>query len=199
MKIKRFIGGALQSNGYVIYVREGGSCYIIDPGYRHNRFLDFVKENSLSVNGVLLTHYHYDHTGAVKNICSALGCSAYMFGDDRFRYKEATEPLHDGQIIDLDGEKIEVLSTPGHTAGGVCFYSAGNRVAFTGDTVFNVDLGRTDLESGSQKELEESVRNVTEKWPGDVTIYPGHGDPCSMSYVRKENREYIEIINGGQK
>lgn len=95
----------------------------------------------------------------------------------------------------LEDEEIQVLHTPGHTAGGVCFYAAKSHVAFTGDTVFNIDLGRTDLPGGSAERLEASLRQVVNRWSSDVTIYPGHGDPCSMKFVREINFEFIEMTS----
>lgn len=104
--------------------------------------------------------------------------------------------MEDGDIIDLEGELIRVVSTPGHTKGSVCFLSEASKVVFTGDTVFNVDLGRTDLEDGSEAEMRDSILNVVDGWNNDMMIYPGHGDGCTMKTVRKINAEFNEIVNG---
>ena len=104
--------------------------------------------------------------------------------------------MEDGDIIDLEGELIRVVSTPGHTKGSVCFFSEASKVVFTGDTVFNVDLGRTDLEDGSEAEMRDSILNVVDGWNNDMMIYPGHGDGCTMKTVRKINAEFNEIVNG---
>ena len=71
-----------------------------------------------------------------------------------------------------------------------------DKVCFTGDTIFNVDLGRTDLKDGSYGEMVWSIRNVVDKWPNDITIYPGHGDPATMKRVRAINLEFLDIIEG---
>ena len=77
MKIKRFIGGSLQSNGYVLYGQTGGNCYIIDPGYQPRKFIDFIKENALAPKGILLTHLHHDHVGAAEAIRDAFSVSHF--------------------------------------------------------------------------------------------------------------------------
>ena len=87
MKIKCFVSGALLSNGYVIYQKEGGSCYIIDPGYSPKKFIDFSREKALHPAGVLLTHLHHDHTGAADAVAEALDCPIYMHEDDAFIYR----------------------------------------------------------------------------------------------------------------
>ncbi|MGI6256863.1 MAG: MBL fold metallo-hydrolase [Anaerovoracaceae bacterium] len=194
MKIKRFIGGLYQSNGYVIYQREGGDCFVIDPGYKHMNFLDFIKENKLNLRGILLTHHHHDHVGAVKKIVDETGCPVYLHRLDADRFAEPVTLLEDGDVFDLSGEEIRVIHTPGHTEGGVCYFSEKSKLAFTGDTIFNVDLGRTDLDDGDPAKMEATMRDIIDKWSNEITIYPGHGDHCTMKYVRQVNREFLDIV-----
>lgn len=195
MKIQRFTGGILESNGYVLYQNEGQTCYIIDPGYNSKVYLDYLKKNDLKLEGILLTHHHYDHTGAVDRLKKELDCSVYLHRADCDMYKKPVDVyMEDGDVIDIGREKLVVISTPGHTRGSVCFFSAKSRIAFTGDTIFNVDLGRTDLEDGSEEEMRHSIIDIIDKWDNDIMIYPGHGDGCTMKKVRKINREFIDII-----
>lgn len=195
MKIQRFTGGILESNGYVLYQSEGQTSYIIDPGYNPKVYLDYLKKNNLKLEGILLTHHHYDHTGAVDRIKKELDCPVYMHRADCDMYKKPVDVyMEDGDVIDLGGEKLIVISTPGHTRGSVCFFSAKSRVAFTGDTIFNVDLGRTDLEDGSEEEMRHSIIDIIDRWDSDIMIYPGHGDGCTMKKVRKINKEFNDII-----
>ena len=195
MKIKRFVGGNLEANGYVIYHRSSKECFIIDPGYNANRYIEFAKSMSFNVKGILLTHHHHDHVGAVEKIRGDLRCSVYMHRQDMVKYKGHIDvPLDDGDTLLLDEEKIQVLHTPGHTLGGVCFYAEESKVAFTGDTIFNVDIGRTDFSDGDPYKMQDSMNNVINKWTNDITIYPGHGDPATMKFVRENNREFIEAL-----
>lgn len=195
MKIKRLIGGNLESNGYIIYNKEGGECYIIDPGYQPDRFIKTMDQLNVSLKGILLTHHHYDHVGGVERIQKSENCPVYLHREDLDLFKNShTTALEDGDCFLLGDEEIKVIHTPGHTKGGVCFYVGKSKVAFTGDTIFNVDLGRTDLNDGSETEMVNSISNIINKWGNDITIYPGHGDPCSMKYVRTHNREFIDIV-----
>lgn len=185
----------LESNGYIIYQRDGGDCFIIDPGYGAATFIDFVHEHSLRPKGILLTHHHYDHVGAVKKVRAEFDCPVYLHREDCDMYKKPVDVyMEDGDVIDLEGETIRVISTPGHTKGSVCFMSEEGKIVFTGDTVFNVDLGRTDLEDGSEDDMRRSILDVVDSWGNDMYIYPGHGDGCTMKTVRRINAEFNDIV-----
>lgn len=199
MKIKRFILGLLEANGYIIYQNTGSSCYIVDPGGKADLFLDAIAQLDLSCKGILLTHHHSDHVGGVEKICKALDCPVYIHREDLDIYKRHAMPMEDHDTFDLDGETITVLHTPGHTRGSVCFYSDKSKLAFTGDTIFNVDLGRTDLIDGDEARMEDSIANIIDRWSNEITIYPGHGDSCTMKKVRSINREYLDIIEKRRK
>ena len=122
-------------------------------------------------------------------------CLLYIHKADTDMYKKTVDVMLEGDDkLTLSREEIIVIHTPGHTMGSVCFYSEKSKLAFTGDTIFNVDLGRTDLSDGSQKEMEASIRNIISKWSNEITIYPGHGDSCTMKYVRKNNQEFLDIL-----
>ena len=195
MQIERFIGGFLDSNGYVIYQKNGKGCYIIDPGYNAERFVAFIEEEGLEPEGILLTHGHHDHCGAVNKLTDRISCDVYVHREDEDLARcRINKYLEDGQVFHVGDEELEVIHTPGHTRGGVCFYAGKSRVAFTGDTIFNVDIGRMDLKGGSEQDMARSLKNVVNKWENDVVIYPGHGDPSSMKKVRQVNTEFLEMI-----
>ncbi|MFV0515917.1 MAG: MBL fold metallo-hydrolase [Aminipila sp.] len=195
MRIFTIIGGNLESNGYIIYNSVGGEGFVIDPGYNATKFANKIEELKLNIKGILLTHHHNDHTGAVDKLSAMLSCPIYLHGEELDMYKSRVDILlEDGMKLSLDGEEIQVLHTPGHTKGSVCFLSNKSKLVFTGDTIFNVDLGRTDLKDGSEREMISSIKNVINLWGNDITIYPGHGEFCSMKYVRKNNKEFLDII-----
>lgn len=196
MKVKRFIGGVLESNGYVIYQREGGEGFVIDPGYNSKVFINYIDDYALKPKGILLTHHHYDHVGAVKKLKAICDCPVYIHRGDGDMYRdEADVYMEDGDILKLESESIQVVNTPGHTKGSVCFYCPESKLAFTGDTVFDTDIGRIDLEGGSEKDMVESILTKINKWDNDIHIYPGHGDSCSMKKVREKNEEFLYVLN----
>jgi hydroxyacylglutathione hydrolase len=195
MKIKRIVGGNIDSNGYIIFNCEGGDGYIIDPGYNPDKFLKLIKELDITLLGIILTHHHYDHVGGVDKIRKTTGCKVYMQRQDADVYKgEVDILLEHGDRLLLGDESILILNTPGHTRGSICLYAEKSKIVFTGDTIFNVDLGRTDLAGGSYDEMKRSIKEIIDQWANDITIYPGHGDSATMKYVRSYNLEYIEIM-----
>ncbi|MDR3363876.1 MAG: MBL fold metallo-hydrolase [Clostridiales Family XIII bacterium] len=196
MNIERIIEGALEANGYVLWQKDGGEAYVIDPGYAASRYTKFAKAHALRPKAILLTHTHHDHAGKAAHLAEAFGCPVMAQREELDYYKgRVDEILEGGERLDLGGEQIDVLHTPGHTAGGLCFYSAKSRVAFTGDTVFNVDIGYTHFAGGSAERMKNSLREVVGKWADGITIHPGHGDPATMKAVREINRDYIDMTS----
>jgi glyoxylase-like metal-dependent hydrolase (beta-lactamase superfamily II) len=199
LKIKRFIGGTLESNGYIIYRKDAGnesvSCYIIDPGYSPSRFIKFINENNLTLKGIILTHHHHDHVGGVSKIAKYFDVPVLMSFQESFMYDDKVDIyLKDGDVLDLDGEELLIKETPGHTKGSICIVSQKSQVVFTGDTIFDTDLGRTDLESGSHKDIVSSCKNVINKWHDGYTIYPGHDECATMKTVRTYNKEFLDCL-----
>lgn len=197
MKIERIISGSLQSNGYIVYEKE--SCFIIDPGYNAPMFEKAMSKAGLKCIGVLLTHNHYDHVGAVAKLKVDTGATVYMHASDAESFKGVDEVLYGGEVLEIEGVKLEVIHTPGHSAGSVCFAEFNAGAIFTGDTIFDVDLGRSDLATGSEAELVRSIRDTVDKWSNDITIYPGHGSSVTMKWVRGHNREFNDIVSKGRR
>ena len=195
MKIKRYVGGSLESNGYIISNRSKGSCYIIDPGYEPKKFIDYIEDEGLKLLGIILTHHHYDHVGGAERIRDYFGVPVMMHEKDALVYKGTVDrQLSDGDVLNLDGETLQILNTPGHTWGSICILSEKSKVVFTGDTIFDTDLGRTDLADGSPQCVEESCRSIIDKWSNEYTIYPGHDGSATMKQVRKYNQEFLECL-----
>jgi len=114
MKIKGFVLGLLEANGYIIYQQEASACYIIDPGAKADVFLDAIDRMALTCKGILLTHHHSDHVGGVEKIRKSLGCPVFIHREDLDMYKKSATSIEDRQVFDLDGEPIVVVHTPGH-------------------------------------------------------------------------------------
>ncbi len=195
MKIKRFVGGSLESNGYIISTKPQGNCYIIDPGYEANKFIKYIESENLNLIGIILTHHHHDHVGAAAKIAGHFDCHVMMTFEDSLMYRgKVHKYLIDGDTLDLDGETLEVVATPGHTHGSICVVSPKSDVVFTGDTIFDTDLGRTDLQDGSWPDMVDSCKMVIDKWPDRYTIYPGHDQSATMKIVRKYNTEFLQCL-----
>ena len=193
--IKRFIEGILRANGYVVSSGDG-HCYIIDPGYKAKNYINEVRRRDLTVDGIILTHHHDDHCGVADLVRKELDCPLMMHRQDSDMYAgEVNVFFEGGEELPLGDETFRVIHTPGHTRGGICLMFETSRVCFTGDTIFNVDLGRTDLRDGSDEEMNDTIRNIIDKWDNDIRIYPGHGDDCTMKTVRRINREFLDIVN----
>jgi len=200
MKIITCTTGALAENCYIIY--DSKVAAVIDPGDDADVILDIIDKNGLEVKYILLTHGHFDHIGAVKEIkdkTGALVCihkeDAFMLVDsaknlssfmgELFKTDEADILLRDGSVIDLDGIEIKVLHTPGHTPGGVC-YLAGD-VMFSGDTLFFMSIGRSDFPYSDPGALDHSLNCVIKSLEKDYKVYPGHGDPTTLSFEKCNN------------
>lgn len=195
MKIKRIIGGELEANGYIIYHKDGGPCFVVDPGYTPDKYIKLIKASKLKLQGIFLTHHHYDHVGGAAKLRDYFECPLYLHREDCDFYKENVDVmLEDGDSFMLGEEKLSIIHTPGHSPGGISIYSEKSKVAFTGDTLFNVDLGRTDLRGGNEEKLIQTCRNIIDKWSNEITIYPGHGDSCNMKFVRRFNKEFLGLI-----
>ena len=195
MQIKRLVCGILEANGYIIYTKDSPEAFIIDPGYSQKKYIDFIKEKGLKVKGILLTHHHHDHSTKADILSNTFDCPVYMHRNEIPYYKwKVTDELDGGEILSFGDDSLLVIHTPGHTAGGICFFSEKSKLCFTGDTIFNVDIGRCDLLSGSLDEMADTINNVIDKWGNDITIYPGHGDSCNMKFVRKNNSEFLELL-----
>lgn len=194
MLVKRFICGFIEENGYVIYQKDGGKCYVIDPGEDPGKFLDFIHEHDLDLKAILLTHHHPDHTGAISGILKKKDCPVLIHEYDAAMYGRKAEILKEGDEVDLEGEKMKVINTPGHTRGSICFYCHDSKLIFTGDTLFSVEVGRSDLEDSSRIDLALTMGDIVDKWPDDMTIYPGHGDITTMADVRRDNVDFIQAM-----
>jgi len=197
LKIKRFVCGNLEANGYIAWSEGSSDAWVIDPGYSHEKYCAFLGDEGLKAAGILLTHSHSDHSGSAERLKNELGCQVFMHRLEAPFYSKGWDVLLEGgEMLKLGDDSLEAIHTPGHSAGGLCFYSEKSQLAFTGDTVFNVDLGRTDFPGGSEEQMRRSIREVVDSWGNGVTIYPGHGDSCTMAYVRKINEEFNDMLKG---
>lgn len=191
--------GPIQTNCYFLYREDTKECLIIDPGYEADKIEAYVQKKQLHVAGILLTHGHFDHITAADEVRKKFQTKIYASGkekelmaDPRMNVSvmmgesvslKADVWLEDGQKLEMLGETMRCILTPGHTGGGMCFYFPKACMLFSGDTLFQESVGRTDFPTGSSRELIRSVREKLLVLPEAVRVYPGHG---LMTTIRDE-------------
>jgi len=190
------------ANCYVVACEETREAAVIDPGGDVARILDYIKKHNLSVKYIIDTHGHIDHIAGNDQLRDATGAKlmiheqdAAMLEDTKLnlssfmgfsaRFKPADQLLTEGDTIELGTVKLEVIHTPGHTRGGICVVTDG--AVFTGDTLFNGSIGRTDLPGGDFEAIINSIKLKLMKLPGDTAVYPGHMGQSTIEYERKYN------------
>ncbi len=205
-KLKTLVLGMVQTNCYIIHLHEGKEAIVIDPADDAGKIEQYLKANDLVCKGILLTHGHFDHILAAQELASITSApihaheqEAELLGNPRMnassqiRRECSLVPevvLKDEQVLQLAGFTIRVIYTPGHTAGGVCYYFGEHDRLFSGDTLFHESIGRTDLPTGDGELLIKSIRHQLMPLEDAVIVYPGHGRPTTIGY-EKENNMYL--------
>lgn len=175
---------------------------MIDSGDKAGPIVDYIREASLSLKAILISHAHFDHVEGALEVKEALGSPLYMHAADKkllsrmnlFRalfdkekpvlIPEVDFDLSSVSELNFDGLSFGVIHTPGHTQGGVCFrHETG---LFTGDTLMRWKFGRTDLPGGDHEALQRSIADLS-GFPGDTMVYPGHGKIFSLREILREN------------
>lgn len=206
MIIKRFIAGIYGANCYIIIDENRRISAIIDPGGTDTEISEYIVSENLKVKYILITHGHLDHIGGVEYLREKTGAKVAIHQNDaamlldpklnlssmgynEIRCKPADILLNDGDILNLGELKIEVLHTPGHTPGGICFKI--DNVCFTGDTLFKRSIGRTDFPGGDFESIISSIKNKLFKLNNNIVIYPGHGESSTIGQ-EKENNPFLK-------
>ena len=191
LKIRTLPLGAYQTNCYLAWDESSDTCVVIDPGYEPERVLLEAKRLGKKIAAILLTHGHFDHVGAVRDIAADTDCDVYLCEADLSMPAQMTAgPLYytklcaEGDRLELAGLSFKVLHTPGHTPGSVCYLC--ENAIFSGDTLFWGSCGRTDLPGGSWSTIRTSLLRLKDL-KGDYEVYPGHGDATTLNFERKYN------------
>lgn len=203
LQIAHYMVGPVQTNCYFAINKETKEALVIDPGEEAARLMQQIREQGLTVAAILLTHGHFDHAGAAEEL-SAL-CNAPVYAHEAEKETLESEKLNacwmigrketyradlfvkDEQELDLAGFHIRVLFTPGHTKGGCCYYFPYENVVFSGDTLFQMSVGRTDLEGGSMSQIVRSIQEKLMPLPEQTVVYPGHGEATTIETERMYN------------
>jgi len=201
--IKKLVVGPFMSNCYIVGSEAAKGGMVIDPGADAKQILRAVDEMALDIKVLVLTHGHIDHVGALKEMKEATGAEVAIHVDEAgalqkqgrslstlfgLVYPSPPPPdtlLKDGDSIDIGDLSFTVLHTPGHSAGGICL--CGHGVVFSGDTLFNNGIGRTDLPGGSYGSLLDAINTKLMVLPDDTIVYPGHGPDSTIGAERQAN------------
>ncbi|MGA1845725.1 MBL fold metallo-hydrolase [Deferribacter abyssi] len=202
MRVDIITVGALFVNCYII--SKNNEAIIIDPGSDFDKIKEFIISNSLKPLAILNTHGHFDHVGAIEDIKNEFKISLYMHKDDEFLLRNASQHammfglnevktsnidyyIDNGEKLTFGDIKIEVIHTPGHSPGGVCFYIKELNSVFTGDTLFYESVGRTDFSYADFNKLKKSIQQKLYSLNSETKVFPGHGPSTSIGYERKMN------------
>ena len=183
--------GAYQTNCYIAWGENSDDCIVIDPGYAPEQVILEAEDLGKRIDAILLTHGHFDHVGGVRGIAERLGCPVYLHRQELSQPEQMTAgPLYytctygEGDTLTLAGLTIRVLHTPGHTPGSVCL--AVEDALFSGDTLFQNSIGRTDFPGGSFPQMQKSLQRL-KALPGNYRVLPGHGPETTLDEERNYN------------
>ena len=190
MKVERFLTGILSTNCYVAWNEQTKEAVIVDPAAYSKKLAEFLREEGLKPQAVLLTHGHFDHIMGLDALLEEYPVPVYVHEAEKgliadpktnlsltytngYVFEDATY-VTDGQKIEAAGVTFEVLFTPGHTSGGCCYYAETENMLFSGDTLFRCSVGRSDLPTGDETTLIRSIKEKLLVLPENTVVYPGH-------------------------
>ena len=202
-KVEMFTDLSFGTNSYLVWAEGSKRAVLMDSGLSTHLILDFLRREELSLEAILLTHAHPDHVAGVAEVAEATGADVYlhsieidfvrgmppallaMLGIDELKLPPEFKTLEDGQVLELAGLRIEVLHTPGHSAGSVSFLVGD--CLFDGDLVFRGSIGRTDFPGGDFETLMQSVRDKVFVLGPDTKLYPGHMGSSTVGWEKRTN------------
>lgn len=206
MEIEHLILGEFQTNCYIIRTSSTvADCLIIDVGFNADKIIDFLEDEKLNPQAVILTHGHIDHIAGLEQLRLRYSkLKVYIHQEDAqmltgekinlselmgisFRTGPANCILTDGQLIEQAGIMLKVIHTPGHTPGSISLYSEKDGILFAGDTLFSDSIGRTDFPGGNMQQLILSIKKNLLTLPAETTVYPGHGPVTNIGREKATN------------
>jgi hydroxyacylglutathione hydrolase len=201
MDVRCFTVGPLQENCWIVRREDSDRALVVDPGEEADRLIQAI--DGLTVEAILLTHTHFDHVGAVaplaRHTSAPVYCpklevpvlqdvNAYLFpGYGPFESWDPEETVEGGERLSLAGFEIDVLFTPGHSPGHVCYSIADEQVLLDGDVLFRGSIGRFDLPGGNGEVLLESIAMLLNTLPDETRVLPGHMGATTLGNERVSN------------
>ncbi|MBQ9437759.1 MAG: MBL fold metallo-hydrolase, partial [Lachnospiraceae bacterium] len=204
MVIKSFLVSPAETNCYLAHLEGNNHAICVDPGDQGEAIGRAIEKEGLVLEAILLTHGHFDHILGVDALRKMTGALVYAEEKEREICEDPVKNLtakwlddpfslqvdkyvKDGEVLNIAGMEIQVLSTPGHTVGGCCYYVPKEEVCFTGDTVFQSSIGRSDLPTGDYDTLISSIHKKIAPLPENTSLLPGHGDYTKLALEKKHN------------
>lgn len=202
-EVLRYIVGPVCTNCYLLVNHKTGELLVVDPGDQAQLIEKQIEKTGAKPVAILLTHGHFDHAGAAEELADKYQISIYaheaeketledpglnlcgMIGEHKVYHADIF--VKDEEVLKLAGFSIRVFFTPGHTIGGCCYYIADEKILFSGDTLFQESVGRTDFPRGSASDLIRAIREKLMPLPDDVTVYTGHDESTLIGYERMHN------------
>jgi glyoxylase-like metal-dependent hydrolase (beta-lactamase superfamily II) len=206
LSVKQFTFSPIQENTYVVYNDKG--CCIIDPGcyseIERNQLKDYILSLGFPAKYLLNTHCHLDHVFGNKFIAETFGLvphihpkeeqllafapmSGIQWGLPFENYEGELVFIDKNSVIELGDDRLEILETPGHSPGSICFYCRKQGFMISGDVLFEDSIGRTDLPGGNHQVLPESIRRELFTQPDETVIHPGHGRSTTIGQEKQYN------------
>ena len=208
-----FTVGPVAENSYLFRLDGSDRAVLVDPGEEADKLLGAIDALGVQLDGILLTHTHFDHIGAVAPVAKATGAEVWVpeiekmvladinayvpwpgFGP--FESWDAEHTLSGGEKLELAGMAIDVIFTPGHSPGHVTFSIPSEQAIFSGDVLFQQSVGRVDLPGGDWPTLLGSIRTLVDTLPPETTVYPGHMGTTTLGQERATNPFLQELARG---
>ena len=205
MKIMYMVLGPFMTNTYILYNEETMEGLVVDPSFSPEQYIKAIEEKKIHLTSIFLTHAHVDHMAGMNELRKAFP-EARMYMDKRDRpflrdpernlsYMFPTPTLvddadvwvKDGDEIETSGYTFQVIDTSGHTPGGISFYLKKEGIVFTGDSLFQGSIGRTDFPGGSMEELTGSIRKNLFALPNSTVVLSGHGEQTTIGQEKRTN------------
>ncbi|MGL4337611.1 MAG: MBL fold metallo-hydrolase [Turicibacter sp.] len=204
MKIYPLVLGPVQTTCYII--SNGPKALVVDPAANAQQIIKHLKNNKLKLEGILITHGHFDHIGAVNELGAHFDVPVFAHKKEKEYFDKPHvnlstmmhenlvlndtldfQFLNDFETVALIDLEFKVFHVPGHTSGSLCFYCESEQVVFTGDTLFNGSIGRTDFVHGNEAQLVKGIKEKILTLPNTTLVYPGHGECTTVEDEKKHN------------